>query len=64
MQLIKNICAATNRPKDRLSRIFAPYTVDLDLLNNSENTSANYKDKESQELEQSRYVFQQILTTD
>lgn len=61
---MKNICTATNRPKEKLSRIFAPYLVDLNMLTSADSTSLAYKDKEQQDLEQSRFVFQQILTTD
>lgn len=65
MQVIRNICSATNRPIDKLQRIFAPYVVDLNAFqSNNALSSTVYKDLESQNLDQSRYVFNQILSAD
>jgi hypothetical protein len=64
IQVIKNICNPTNRGLEKLSRIYAPYVVDLNTLADGSGSSVTYKDKEAQELEQSRYVFQQIISSD
>lgn len=65
MQVIRNICAATNRPIEKLQKVFAPYKVDLSSFSSSStSTSAYYKDKEEQNQDQSKFVFNQILSTD
>lgn len=65
MKVIRNLCAPTNRPMTKLGRIFAPYIVDLNaFVSTGESTSAFYKDKEQQDLDQSKYVFNQILSSD
>ena len=65
MQVIRNICAPPNRPVEKLQKIFAPYKVDLNSFSSSStSTSAFYKDKDQQNQDQSKFVFNQILSTD
>jgi hypothetical protein len=58
MQLLKqSICAPTNRPLDKVSKIFPSYTVALNML------SGDFSDAKEADLEQSKYVFNQLLSS-
>lgn len=58
MQLLKqSICAPGNRPIEKISRIYPTYTVALNML------QGDFTDAKEEELEQTKYVFNQLLSS-
>ena len=57
-QTRQSICAAPNRPVAKLSKIFPSYNVDLSEVEGDQSQFAN-----DDEVEQSKYVFNQLLSS-